>query len=139
MVKTEQSCAHSALRRKAVTMDTPWKPLLFWTPRVLTVLFALFLSLFALDVFNEGYGFWTTILALLIHLIPTWIVLAVLVVSWRWGLVGFVAYTALGAYYIVTVWGRMHWSVYPVIAGPLFLLGALFLVDWLYQVRLAPR
>jgi hypothetical protein len=120
-------------------MDIPWKPLLFWTPRVLTMLFALFLSLFALDVFNEGYGFWKTILALFIHLIPTWIVLAVLAVSWRWGLVGFVVYSALGAYYVVTTWGRMQWSVYPVIAGPLFLLGALFLADWLCRVRLAPR
>ena len=66
------------------TMEIPWKPLLFWTPRVLCLLFAVFLSLFALDVFNEGYGFWKTILALLMHLIPTWIVLAILAISWRW-------------------------------------------------------
>ena len=65
-------------------MEIPWKPLLFWTPRVLCLLFAVFLSLFALDVFNEGYGFWKTILALFMHLVPTSIVLAVLAISWRW-------------------------------------------------------
>lgn len=63
------------------TMEIPWKGLLFWTPRILCLLFAVFLSLFALDVFTEGYGFWKSILALLIHLIPTWIVLVILAVS----------------------------------------------------------
>ena len=43
---------------------------LFWTPRILCIVFALFLSLFSLDVFGEGYGFWETLLALLIHLVP---------------------------------------------------------------------
>ncbi len=41
-------------------MKRPMKQFLFWSPRVLTILFALFLSLFALDVFGEGYGFWAT-------------------------------------------------------------------------------
>ena len=65
-------------------MEIPWKPLLFWTPRVLCLLFAVFLSLFALDVFNEGYGFWKTILAFFMYLVPTWIVLAILAISWCW-------------------------------------------------------
>jgi hypothetical protein len=43
----------------------PVKRILLWTPRVLSLLFALFVSLFALDVFGQGYGFWQTTLALL--------------------------------------------------------------------------
>ena len=69
-------------------MALEWKPILHWTPRILALLFAVFLSLFALDVFGEGYGFWKTILALVMHLIPTGIVLAVLAVSWRWQWLG---------------------------------------------------
>ena len=42
-------------------MIRPSKQLLFWTPRILGILFALFLSMFALDVFGEGYGFWGTL------------------------------------------------------------------------------
>ena len=117
-------------------MNVSMKDLLFWAPRALTILFALFLSLFALDVFGEGYGFWKTTVALLIHLIPTWIVLATLVISWRWGLIAGLLYGALGVTYIVMVWGRGHWSWYVVIAGPLFLLGALYVVDWFYRVPL---
>jgi hypothetical protein len=114
-------------------MDIPWKPILFWTPRVLTVFFALFLSMFALDVFNEGFGFWKTILALFMHLVPTWIVLAVLAVSWRWQWVGAILFAALGVWYLVTNWGRFPWGTYVLISGPLFLLAVLYLADWLYR------
>ena len=60
------------------------KRFLFWLPRVLSALFAAFISLFALDVFGAGYGFWETIWALFVHLIPTWLILAALAISWRW-------------------------------------------------------
>ena len=106
------------------------KSFLFWTPRVLCLLFAAFISLFALDVFGESRGFWQTALALLMHLIPTAILLAVLAVSWRWEWVGGVVFPALGLFYLVRFWGRFHWSTYALLAGPLLLLGVLFLLSW---------
>lgn len=109
---------------------------LFWTPRVLCLLFAVFLSLFALDVFGQGYGFWGTILALLIHLVPTGIVLVVLAVAWRWERVGAILFMALGIWYLLTSWGQLHWSAYVVISGPLFLVGVLFLASWLNRARI---
>jgi len=120
-------------------MEIPWKPLLFWTPRVLCLLFAVFLSLFALDVFNEGYGFWKTILALFMHLVPTSIVLAVLAISWRWEWAGALLFACLCTWYLISTWGRMHWSTYVVISGPLFLVGTMFLIDWMYRTRLATK
>ncbi len=33
----------------------------------------------------------------------------------------------------------MHWSAYVLISGPLFLVGAMFLIDWVYRIRLAPK
>ncbi len=54
-----------------------------WAPRILCLLFAGFISLFALDVFEENRGFWNTTLALLMHLIPTGILLLILALSWR--------------------------------------------------------
>jgi hypothetical protein len=112
--------------------------LLFWTPRILCLVFAVFVSLFALDVFGEGYGFWNTILAFLIHLIPTGIILAVLAISWRWEWVGGILFIALGTAYIVTTWNKLHWSAHLAISGPLFLIGALFLVNWRYRAGLRP-
>ena len=117
-------------------MKRPVKRLLFWTPRVLCILFAVFVSLFALDVVGEGYGFWGTILALLMHLIPTGVILIVLAISWRWEWVGGILFIALGVLYLVISWGRLHWSAYLVISGPLFLVGVLFLINWLYRAEL---
>jgi hypothetical protein len=114
-------------------MNAPTKQFLFWTPRILCLLFAGFISLFALDVFDEGYGFWKTLLALAVHLIPTWIVLIVLVISWRRGWVGGILFAALGALYLVNCWGRFHWSTYALISGPLFLMGLLFFLGWLWD------
>ncbi len=114
-------------------MKTTTRRLLFWAPRIMCILFAAFISLFALDVFEENHGFWNTLLALLIHLIPTYILLLILAVTWRWEWVGGLLFPALGAFYIIAFWGRFHWSAYAVLSGSLFLLGVLFLVGWRYR------
>jgi len=112
------------------------KRIVFWLPRILCVLFALFISLFALDVFGEGYGFWETIVAFLIHLVPTALVLIALAIAWRWGWIGAILFLALGGWYIIMAWGKFEWTTYLLIAGPLFLIGALFLVNWVYRAEL---
>jgi hypothetical protein len=117
-------------------MKTTSKRLLFWTPRILCLLFAALISLFALDVFDEHLGFGRTLLALAIHLTPTWIVLAVLAITWRWEWVGAVLFNALALFYVVWAWGRFHWSAYVLISGPLCLVGVLFLLNWLRRAEL---
>jgi len=111
-------------------MKTITSRFLIWTPRILCLVFAGFISMFALDVFQESHGFWNTVLALLIHLIPTGILLIILAASWRWEWIAGILFPALGAFYIFAFWGRFHWPVYLVIAGPLFLVGALFWLSW---------
>jgi hypothetical protein len=120
-------------------MKTPLKRLLFWSPRILCLLFAAFLSVFALDVFEEHRGFWDTAIALAMHLIPTGILLLLLVFSWRWEWIGGVLFPALGLFYLVHFWGRFHWSAYALISGPLFLLGALFLLNWSRRTELRAK
>ncbi|MCE7980027.1 MAG: hypothetical protein DYG89_02445 [Caldilinea sp. CFX5] len=112
------------------------KQTLVWTPRVLGILFALFLSLFALDVFGTGAGFWATLLALVIHLLPVGVLVIGLIFAWRWEWVGAALFLGFGIWYLATAWGRFPIAVYWVIAGPAFLVGILFLIDWLYRVEL---
>jgi signal transduction histidine kinase len=112
------------------------KRLLYWTPRALCILFAAFISLFALDVFNEGYGRWEMILALLAHLVPTAIILVVLAACWRWEWIGGVLFTVLGAAYAVIAWPKFGWGACLLISGPLVLIGVLFLVNWRYRAEL---
>jgi glucose-6-phosphate-specific signal transduction histidine kinase len=110
-------------------MLRPSKQMLIWAPRVLCVLFATFLSLFALDVFSEVSGFWRTLGALAMHLIPTGLVLVALAVAWRREGIGGMLFIALGLLYVIVSRGRLHWSAYAVIGGPLILLGILFLAN----------
>jgi hypothetical protein len=103
---------------------------LYWTPRLLCIAFALFLSLFALDVFDENEG-WDIVLALLMHLVPVYLVIGVLALAWRWEWTGAVLFTGLGLFYIIWTWGKFHWSAPVCISGPLFLVGGLFLLGWM--------
>jgi len=112
-------------------MSSRTKKVIYWSPRILGILFAVFISLFAFDVFGEGYGFWEAILALLIHLVPTYLVIIALVLAWRWEWIGAVLFTGLGIFYIIWTWGKFPWVTYVVISGPLFLVGILFLVNWI--------
>jgi hypothetical protein len=99
----------------------------------------MFLSLFALDVFGEGYGFWKTIGALLIHLVPVYVVVVVIVIAWRWEWIGAILFIALSAFYMIWTWGRFHWSAYVGISGPLLVLGVLFFFNWKYREQLRSR
>ena len=119
-----------------VNMNKPARRALFWAPRALCFLFAAFISLFALDVFGAGYGFWETLTAFFIHLIPTAIILAALAVAWHWEWVGALLFAGLGVWYLVTAWGQFAWTTYLLISGPAFLIAVLFLVNWLRRAEI---
>ena len=116
----------------------PAMHLLYWTPRMLCMIFALFISLFALDVFDEGSGFWNTLLALMMHLVPTFLLIVVLVASWRREWIGGIFFPLLGVAYIIWAWNRPfgHWGTFLMMAGPLVLTGVLFLLNWMYRGKL---
>lgn len=105
---------------------------LYWAPRIPAIVFGLFVSLFAMDSFHDHDGI---VRQLITHLIPVAIYAAVLVVAWRWEWVGALLLAALGVLYVAFVGGqRLDWNL--VIAGPLFLLAALFLAGgWLRRAR----
>jgi hypothetical protein len=117
---------------------TPAHQLLYWAPRALCIVFALFISLFALDVFDEGKGFLATFLALLMHLIPTFLLLFVLAISWRREWIAGILFPLLGILYVVWAWSKPFgvWSTLLLMAGPLVLTGALFLLNWHHRDEL---
>ncbi len=111
---------------------------LFWAPRALSIAFIAFLSVFAMDVFGEGLGFWRTALALAFHLLPSFVLVAALILAWRWEWIGASLYGVAGMLYIwwvatvsrpVPPGIRVIWAF--LIAGPAFLIAGLFLANWL--------
>ncbi|HZX44472.1 MAG TPA: hypothetical protein VFF28_02190 [Candidatus Nanoarchaeia archaeon] len=107
---------------------------IYWTPRILSIVFILFLSLFSFDVFSPELGFWQIALALLIHNIPALFLLAVLLISWRYEIFGGIVFILAGLVYIALVlmnpfkWYMISWFL--IIALPAFFIGALFLIGW---------
>jgi hypothetical protein len=109
--------------------------LLYWLPRILAIVFAAFVSLFALDVFGAGYSLGETIQALLIHLIPTYAILIALIIAWRWEWAGAILFLALAVAYPLMFGTQFHWSVYVTMMTPPLLVAALFLLSWRYRTR----
>ncbi|HKZ34732.1 MAG TPA: hypothetical protein VJ179_02595 [Patescibacteria group bacterium] len=93
---------------------------LYWSSRILSVLFVLFISFFATSE--------KSVIGFLIQLIPALIVLVVTLLAWKWERVGGILFYVLGFLYILFAWGYTHFGAYVIISGPMFLLGTLFLL-----------
>ena len=96
------------------------KKFLYWLPRVLSIAYIAFISLFALDVLGEPQWF----LALLIHLIPTYILTFLTIIAWkqeRWG----------GLFLIIAGLATLLFFRFQamIISLPVLILGVLFLVS----------
>ena len=118
--------------------------ILLWTPRILSIIFILFLMLFSLDVFSEKSGFWETVLGLLTHNIPAFVLLIVLIISWKHEMVGAVAFNLAGLLYIGWLLTASHPQItnsqhpelvmlawFMAISAPALIIGGLFLVNWM--------
>lgn len=104
------------------------RTLTLWTPRVLGLLFTLFVAVFALDVFDGREGL-DLVLALGAHLAPAAAVLAATLVGWRWPVAGGVLFALLGGAYILLVGPDRPASWYVAIAAPAFAIGLLFFTN----------
>ena len=94
----------------------------------LGVLYAVTLLIFAADVFNHEQNITQTFYDLLLHLIPTAVVLFIVVVAFNRPLIGTIIFLVLGLMYIITGWTSMHWTAHVLIAGPLLAMSFLYLI-----------
>ncbi len=115
---------------------------IYWTPRLLSIIFLLFLATFSLDIFKGNYGFWSSILGLLIHNIPTFTLLVILLISWKNEIVGGIAFIMAGLVHMIFSVVRVDaepWYISFVasliIDVPAFLIGILFLIGWFKKRR----
>lgn len=112
--------------------------LLYWTPRILTIIFIIFLSLFSLDIFGNNYTFWETVLGLFMHNIPSLVLLVLLIFAWKREWIGAVAFVLAGLLYIVFLlitsiktgfeWYYLAWTIQ--ISGFAFVIAYLWHLNW---------
>jgi len=110
-----------------------------WLPRIICILAILFVSMFALDAFDPELTLWKQIVDFLIHLIPSYIMIALLVIAWKWEYVGGIIFTVIGFVFCVSVfllnYNRNHFSIAQsiistlIVAVPFVLVGILFMMS----------
>ena len=125
---------------KNTTMENKASKFVFWTPRVLAIIFITFLALMSLDVFGMGLSFREILVGLFMHNIPVFILLVILAISWKYEIVGGIVFILAGLLYIfLAVRGAdnlamaLAWSVQ--IAGFAFLIGGFFLANWIKKKK----
>jgi hypothetical protein len=116
-------------------MKKPVKQILFWTPRVLGILFTLFVGMFSLDVFEMGGGFWAILGGFLMHNLATIVMIIALVLGWRWEWAGAIGFFAAGLWFLRMA-NAGDWGFVLVFVGVPVLVAALFSVGWIYRKQI---
>ena len=100
---------------------------LIWIPRVLAIVFIVFLLLFGLDVFSENAPFMKKLGGFFMHSIPSIILLLILFISWKKPLIGgtlFILFSIAFTLYFRT-YGSL--STFLLLTFPVVLVGILFI------------
>lgn len=118
--------------------------ILHWLPRILCIMAILFVSMFALDAFDPQLTIWQQIKAFFMHLIPSFILIVMLLVAWKWELIGGILLALTGLIMTPFVFNmnyNMNHSVLTsmiiilIITFPFVLTGILFIVDHYTKTR----
>lgn len=109
-----------------------------WVPRILCIIAILFVSLFATDAFAPGLSIWEQFRDFIIHLIPSFILLALLIIAWKWELVGGIVFMLIGLGLSPVIFKHnynmnhsiwMSLGIILTITIPFFIVGLLFVVS----------
>jgi hypothetical protein len=107
----------------------------YWIPRILTIIAILFVMMFSIDVFEGNEPLSKQLIGFLIHNIPAWILIGVLVVAWKWEIAGgslFILCSLAGS----LVFGGFRGNPGSLIVmAPFLLIGILFIVHEVVFVR----
>jgi len=118
--------------------------ILHWTPRILCILAILFISLFAIDAFDNELSQWHQLRNFILHLIPSFTLIIFLALAWRKELLGGIILTLIGLILTPLLfrhnYGMNHslWLsliVILTISLPFFLTGILFIGSYFYKKK----
>lgn len=117
-----------------------YRKILLWAPRILSILFILLLLMLSFDVFFESDSFGDMLIGFFMHNIPTLVFIVVLYFSWRRPAVGGIFYILAGAFYLGLMRNSEDSFIQSLLfsmalAGPVFITGILYLIDWKVNKR----
>ena len=109
-----------------------------WLPRILCILAILFISLFAADSFRPEITIWQQLTGFFMHLIPSFILTALLVVAWKWEFIGGIIFMVIGLafspYIFIHNYNMNHsvgmtLGIVMLITFPFVVVGILFIIS----------
>jgi hypothetical protein len=104
---------------------------LSWALRFLLLIVALYIEIFAFDVFKSGFPFWKTVLAFVLHSVPSIALLFALLIALKWEhIAGFtlLCFALLGTLPAGPPNDSNHFIYF--ILGAIALLGILFVLNY---------
>ena len=116
--------------------------IIYWTPRILCILAILFISMFALDSFSPELTIWQQMGAFFIHLIPSYVLIALLIIAWKWEYIGGLIFMIFGLGFTPFIFihnNNMNQSIWMslfiilMITFPFIIVGILFI--WNHKIR----
>jgi len=97
-----------------------WNKILFWFPRILTIIYILFIGIFSLD--NEGIG-------IIIELLPAILILIILIFTWKKPVSGGIIFLLLGIAFAISFNTTRTVLTFFLISFPPILIGILLLLS----------
>jgi hypothetical protein len=91
--------------------------------------------IFSLDIFDLKLTILETVVGLFVHNLPALFLLVILIISWKYEIIGGIIFNLIGLAYILILvinfgfkWDMLSWSL--IISAPAFLIGILFIINW---------
>jgi hypothetical protein len=100
--------------------------------------------MFALDSFSPERTFWQNLGALLMHLIPSFVLIALLIFTWKWELFGGIVFAVIGLALSPFIYSHnLHMNhavgkslgVLLILTVPFIIVGILFIVSYFMKKK----
>jgi len=118
-----------------------------WLPRIFTMLIILFLGMFALDAFSPELNFWQQLSDFIMHLIPSFTLIIILIIAWKRELIGGILFTILGLVMSPFIYSMnyernhnmlMSIGIILTICLPILIAGVLFIISSTKKIAPTP-
>ena len=117
------------------------KKIVYWTPRVLAILFTLFIMMFSLDVFDATSSLTDQLIGFFMHNLPAYGIILVIVFAWKKDIIGMIGFALIAIGLFMMVMGSNQPSgsaVNPavfIVSGPALLISLLYGFSWILHKK----
>lgn len=112
------------------------KPKLLRIPKILSILYILVLTILSLDAFSGNISFFQQVIQFLIHMVPVFVLLGILMTAWNRPKLGGTLFLVTALVLTICLKTYLHISSFFATSFPLCLIGLLFILLGLIDERI---